>query len=491
MLIDDNPTDAILVAAALHALASPQFQVSAAPTLDRGLSDLRASSYDAILLDLSLPDGEGLDTVRRTHAAAPSVPIVVFTGRQDAALEVAVLQHGAQDYVVKNPDFDGVVLARTLRFAIERSNLQREVMNQTLLHQALLQAQSDLGEGTVVINAVTAQIERVNAALCLIFGHSEAEMLALPSFYDLVDPAARDRQRDLVQRRLRGSQFSETYELAGRHQNGARIDLQAAARPLDSNTPRRLVVVMRDVTELKRAQTQMLLADRMASVGTLASGVAHEINNPLAYITGNLAFISEQLDDIAVENPHIRLQPVRECLRDTADGTARVARIVADLKSFSRVDEDVREAVDVRQVLETSLNIAGSQIRQRAALVLDFAPVPAVVGNASRLAQVFVNLLINAAQAIPQDDPARHEITVCIRSDRGARVVVSIADTGAGIPPHLLGRVFDPFFTTKAVGVGTGLGLAICHGILAAMGAEIQLVNRSPRGCLATVILHS
>lgn len=122
-------------------------------------------------------------------------------------------------------------------------------------------------------------------------------------------------------------------------------------------------------------------------------------------------------------------------------------------------------------------------------MIADLAPVPAVVGNASRLAQVFVNLLINAAQAIPEKCLEQHEITVCIRNDAGGRVVVSISDTGVGIPAHLLGRVFDPFFTTKAVGVGTGLGLAICHGILAAMGAEIQLVNASPRGCTATVIL--
>jgi len=142
------------------------------------------------LLDLSLPDGEGLDTVRRTHAAVPNVPIVVFTGRQDPALEVAVLQHGAQDYVVKNPNFDGALLARTLRFARERSNLQREVAEQTLLHRALLQAQSDLGEGMVVIDTATARIERVNTVLCLIFGYSQSEILALPSFYDLVDPAS-------------------------------------------------------------------------------------------------------------------------------------------------------------------------------------------------------------------------------------------------------------------------------------------------------------
>src|SRR5262249_42807504 len=148
--------------------------------------------------------------------------------------------------------------------------------------------------------------------------------------------------------------------------------------------------------------------------------------------------------------------------------------------------------IDVERVLDASVNVAWNDLRRRARLVRDYAELPPIVGNESRLGQVFLNLLVNAAQAIPEGRPSDHEICVRTSTDAvGRRVVVTVSDTGIGIPAHLIGRVFDPFFTTKAVGIGTGLGLWICQGIVTALGGQIRVDSTESRGTCVTVTLPS
>ena len=163
--------------------------------------------------------------------------------------------------------------------------------------------------------------------------------------------------------------------------------------------------------------------------------------------------------------------------------------IVRDLKTFSRVDSADNADVDVRQVLESTLNLAATEIRHRARLVKQFGEVPPVRANESRLGQVFLNLLVNAAQAIPGGTPERHEIRVATRVGSGNRVVVEVADTGMGIAAKHLPRLFDPFFTTKEPGVGTGLGLSICHSLVAALGGEIHVESEPGKGSTFRVLL--
>jgi C4-dicarboxylate-specific signal transduction histidine kinase len=215
-----------------------------------------------------------------------------------------------------------------------------------------------------------------------------------------------------------------------------------------------------------------MFADRMASLGTLVSGVAHEINNPLAYLKTNLDFAAVDLlrvaDELRAGGPCVAdaaeasLREIIAALNDARMGADRVRNIVRALKMFSRADEQKRGAVRLHRVLESALNMVWNEIRHRARLVKDFGDVPAVEGNESRLHQVFLNLLINAAQAIPEGLGDRNEIRVVTRTDEQGRAVVEVRDTGVGIAKEHLPKLFDPFFTTKPVGVGTGLGLSIC-----------------------------
>src|SRR5207245_1481083 len=232
--------------------------------------------------------------------------------------------------------------------------------------------------------------------------------------------------------------------------------------------------VDRNLAEQRQAERALRLSERMASLGTLAAGVAHEINTPLTYVVTNLALIAERSAGRVGQG---------------RDGAERVRRIVRDLKTFSRPDEDVVAPVDVWRVIESSVNLASTAIQQRACLRTDLSPVPAVLANETRLGQVFVNLLVNAAQAIAEGAAARNEVRVVSRTDDAGRAVVEVHDTGSGIPPEIMGRLFDPFFTTKPVGEGTGLGLSICHGIVASLGGELTVESEVGRGSTFRVTL--
>jgi CheY-like chemotaxis protein len=162
--------------------------------------------------------------------------------------------------------------------------------------------------------------------------------------------------------------------------------------------------------------------------------------------------------------------------------------IVRDVMLFSRTEEDVRKPVHVGHALRAALSLADNEIRHRARVTLDIDDVPPVLANESRLSQVFLNLLVNAAQAIPEGHADRNEIAVAVRH-REASVVVEVRDTGCGIPPEHRQRLFDPFFTTKPLGIGTGLGLAICHGIVTALGGEIDVESAVGKGSTFRVVL--
>ncbi len=239
----------------------------------------------------------------------------------------------------------------------------------------------------------------------------------------------------------------------------------------------RLVGTYRDITEKKKLQSQLEFASRMSAVGALAAGVAHEMNNPLAYVLANLEFALGELG--RTHGPAPQGAPASEALQalsEAREGIERVQAIVQDLKAFARQDDggEVHGPVDVRAVVQTALKMARLEIRHRAAVLLELGDVPSVLASEQRLGQVFLNLLVNAAQAIPEGNTMGNQIRVATRAD-GDRVIVEVQDTGAGMPPQVRERIFDPFFTTKPPGVGTGLGLTICHGIIAGLGGDIQV----------------
>jgi PAS domain S-box-containing protein len=252
---------------------------------------------------------------------------------------------------------------------------------------------------------------------------------------------------------------------------------------------RRLMgAVALDITERKAMQAQLVVSDRLAAVGTLAAGVAHEINNPLAFVLSNLSFLSGELHGVARELPHGRTAEMEEVLREAMDGAHRVRQIVRDLRTFSRGDDEVATTVNLQSVLESAITMARGELKMRAQIVREYRDVPQVEGNEGRYGQVFLNLLINAAQAIPPGKPEQNEVRLVLR-EAGERVIIEVRDTGSGMSPEVRARIFDPFFTTKPVGEGTGLGLSICHGIITGFGGEITVESEEGKGSTFRVSL--
>ncbi|MGH7271912.1 MAG: ATP-binding protein [Polyangiaceae bacterium] len=295
--------------------------------------------------------------------------------------------------------------------------------------------------------------------------------------------------------RLPAGTSSGTFTLRWSAKTGAYRKTEAKAVAITIEGASAVVVAARDVTERAEFQHQLLQRDRMAALGTLSAGVAHEINNPLTYLLVNLEHVLRRLraatasDDPIGEltsGPH-GMTGLTQSLQQATEGANRIRRIVRDLLTFAQGNVEQRGMVDVRGILESATQMAWHEIRHRARLVKRLADVPLVDANEARLGQVFLNLLVNAAQAIPEGQADCHEVSVSTRTDERGYAVVEVSDTGMGIPAENLPRIFDPFFTTK--GDGTGLGLSISHGAITSMGGDIRVKSAVGKGTTFQVTL--
>jgi two-component system cell cycle sensor histidine kinase/response regulator CckA len=340
------------------------------------------------------------------------------------------------------------------------------------------------------------RIVYVNPAALALLGYSQPDELLGRAPLDLVVPDLHDAIRARIARIQDlpvGSLATPALEQRLLKRDGSVVVAEIEGLRIDLDAGPAIVVLARDLTERRQMLARLAVADRMASVGTLAAGVAHEINNPLAYVIANLNVLADQLTPFLqrgdADARPLAPEQVTNLVKDAREGAARVQAVVRDLRMISRADDEVRGPVDVRAVLQSSVKLAKNEIRHRARLVEEYGAVPPVDGSESRLGQVFVNLLINAAHAIEDGHAARNVIRIVTRSDGREHVVIEVHDTGHGIAQENLGRVFDPFFTTKPVGEGTGLGLSICHGIVKSLGGTIGVESTVGQGTVFRVTL--
>ena len=301
------------------------------------------------------------------------------------------------------------------------------------------------------------------------------------------------------------------------------LDLQQAKASLEADIARRetaeteLLTRYRELTELNLrlhdTQQQLIQAEKMASIGQLAAGVAHEINNPIAYVTSNIRSLKGYMADLlrvldacvaqadalppadrsaidalkrSVDFDFLR-EDIVQLIGESEAGTERVRKIVQDLRDFSRSDsgEDWQTA-DLHVGLDSTLNIASNEIKYKADVVREYGDIPLVECLPSQLNQVFMNLFVNAAQAMPAERRGTIRVRTGARDDE---VWIEIEDDAGGIPPEIVDRIFDPFFTTKPVGKGTGLGLPLSQGIVHRHGGRLTLNNRPGTGCTFRVVL--
>jgi PAS domain S-box-containing protein len=455
-------------------------------TPDRGVEEaVRAAGHDLApheptdLVVVAAPTEQALARCAEVRAQRPGAVILALTD-DEAGLD-ALLAAGADDQLTWPRD--AARLAARLRVLERRGVALR-------LSEERLRAIIDLANDAIFMKDPAGRYALINRASARIFGRPPAEILGRTD-EELLGPEL-GREIRAIDEQVLASGGAVVYERTRRLGGEERLFI-------DSKVPYRspagdalgIIGIAHDVTDRKRMETQLFLADRMVSVGTLASGVAHEINNPLAYVIGNLDYARAKLAEVlAGQAPIAELPDVLSSVDDSIEGTARMREIVRDLRTFARPEETERSPVDLSRVVDVSLRMTQHVIKHKARVEKTVAPdVPLVNANASRLGQVFVNLLVNSAQAMPPDrDPAENRIGVTLFRD-GERVVVELSDNGVGISEDVRRRIFSPFVTTKPAGEGTGLGLWVCQTIVHAMGGDITVDSHPGQGSVFRLTL--
>jgi signal transduction histidine kinase/CheY-like chemotaxis protein len=370
-------------------------------------------------------------------------------------------------------------------WAMLRFGLQAKRREATQRLELLATAVRGLSEG-VVISELTPTGPRVvfaNEAFCAMVRKGQAELLGC-SPLDLagaVEPETCER----LDAALREAGPFRGHVLLN-HRDGTRVQSEMQLSPVrdPEGVVTHLVCSYRDVTATQELRSRMVAAARVASMGMLAAGVGHEIQNPLAYLE-----LSLDAAERGLSRGEARVEKALKHLHDAREGAERIRLIVQDLWTFSRQGGEERKPLDLRDVAVPALRMVRHVLRNRARLVEDLGSLPRVRGCEARLGQVLLNLLVNAAQAIPEGAPERHVVRIRTCTAPDGRALVEVSDTGQGIPAEVLPHIFEPFFTTKALEEGTGLGLPICQQIIHTHGGEILVRSEPGQGAVFTVLL--
>lgn len=441
-----------------RALEARGHQVRACGSAEEALSCYAASPASLVIVDLHLPGMSGLELCARLRAAAGEELHLLVVTAQDEALDEA-LEAGADDYLPK--PFEQRTLEIRLRIA-ERNIAQ--LVRRREAERALVQAREDLRRvidhlpAAVVIHH-QGVVRYSNPAWLRLTGCALAEQMEGRELHSLLLPGDSPSHQRLAQH-LRGESLPQGATLRLLRPDGEAATLELAPpRALTwRHAPATLLVAL-DVTAREAIQARLFLTERMASIGTMSAGIAHELNNPLSFILGNLGQLLEELDGLSL--PAQERADFEEMLRDSLQGAQRVAAIVQDLRTYSGLGEEQQAEVALPRVLELALTMAGPALR-RVELQQDLPPeLPHLLTHEARLGQILYQLLLNAAQAISPDQRGLIEVRA---RHLAHQIEIELRDNGAGMAPEVLRRVFDPFFTTRGVH-GAGLGLFVCHNL--------------------------
>jgi signal transduction histidine kinase len=452
--------------------------------------------FSVALVDMRMPPGiDGLQTIERMWEIDLEIQVVICTAFSDAGWDAIAARFGATDrlLILKKP-FDLAEVrqlalalsekwylarhanARVAELAKSRADLAASLGIARAVHEATTDGLLVVDRDRKVVTSSRGFREMWNFSQAI--DGMDATAL-LRSVRDLMaDPAAVVARIEHLYAHPEETGTDEVRLTDGRIMERWSGPVRLASGELDGR-----IWLFRDVTERRRFELdRAVVTERMAAMGRLAAGVGHEINNPLTYALGN---IESLLESSAASGTPPPANEVVERLQEARDGLARIRVIVRDLQSLARAEESHGE-VDLQRVIEQAIQIAGAELRHRAPIVRRYEAVPPIVGSRIRLGQVFLNLIINAAQAIPDGQSAGNRIEIAIR-DTGHTTVVEVSDTGVGIPPEHIDRIFDPFFTTKEVGAGTGLGLSISRDIVVGHGGTLTARSTPGKGTTMTV----
>ncbi|HYL83404.1 MAG TPA: response regulator [Candidatus Angelobacter sp.] len=502
LLVEDNPGDARLVIGILEHDESGAFTVKHVATLAEAMLSLAPGcANQVILLDLGLPDSSGLHTLQRIMPLARDATVVVMTAIQDEELGIAAIREGAHDYLIKG-QVHGGQLRRVLRYAVERhkmqSELRAEMERRTQAQQALQLSEQRyrlLSETAPISILITDELGRVvhaNAQAVRMFGYGPEELVGqtvetlIPDRFRKTHQGHRALYADKPHPRAMGIGM----DLWARRKDGSEFPVEVGFGPLA--TPDGLFVssAIVDITERKKMEDQLRVAQRMEAIGALAGGVAHDFNNLLGVILGQSEILLERSTDSRL----IRgLEMIRESAR-------RGATLTRQLLAFSRRQILELKVLDLNVVLSDVVKLLQRVIGEDIELdVQTDTKIGSIRADPGQLEQIVVNLAANARDAMPAGgkltittanadlDEVYSNRRVVVRPGRYVQLVVS--DTGCGMDRETQSRIFEPFFTTKEQGKGTGLGLATVYGIVKQSGGYIWVYSEPGHGTAFKIYL--
>lgn len=411
--------------------------------------------------------------------------LVLIAGRQAqrivepiTALEQVAMKVGSGDLSVRAEETgprEVVAVARALNDMVAARRRSDELVNQAF-------GASPIG---VALGTLDGQYLRVNGAFAAMLGRTEAELCAM-NMREVTHHDDLQQNLDALHELVEGTREAYQAEKRYLHRDGhvvwAQLNLSVIHDAQGKATS--VVAQIQDIGERKRVEA----ASRLAVVGTLAAGAAHEINNPLTYVLSNLSWAAQELEATAPQPMPVVTREVIDALNEAHEGATRVATIVSGLKSFARQTNTLRAPTDVGAAMRKAVQLTQTQLDNRARLDVKLEPTPSVMANAQELEQVFVNLLVNAVQAIPEGHAGTNRIGVRVHLVKDS-VVAEVSDSGGGMTAQTREHLFEPFFTTKPVGIGTGLGLPICHGIITSYGGRIEVDSELGKGSTLRVVL--
>jgi PAS domain S-box-containing protein len=485
LIVDDSAADRELVAR----LLGTQFSVSEAPDVPRGLAAFERDKPDCVLLDHHLPGVVGLDGL--TEFVRAQAVVIMVSGADSTDLATEAFKRGARDFIRKSK-LTEPMLVRIIMREYERRRLELALH---ATQQRFDEVAARIAE-VLWVRSLDGEFLYLSPSFEQIWGRSRDGM-TLALWESFVHPEDRGLGRAARDKWAAADEYDLEYRIV--RPDGQLRRIRNRAYPIfDNGTLARYGGIARDVTEEIRLQQELRLAQKLEAIGQLAAGVAHEINTPAQFVSDNVTFLSESFGNLLpllrviadlpktgheitpaqIDGFHrlaeasdldFLLAELPSALEQTAAGVGQIKNIVKAMKEFSHPADDVK-AIDLNRVIETTLTVAKNEWKYVADIALDLASdLPEVACNPSEINQVLLNLIVNAAHAIGEvadrDSHKKGEIRISTRAD-GAYVVITVADTGCGIPEAIREKIYDPFFTTKAVGKGTGQGLAIAHRII-------------------------
>jgi signal transduction histidine kinase/DNA-binding NarL/FixJ family response regulator len=511
----------------------PKARIQVVASISEYQASIAGSTPSLAIIDLNLPDGRTFDLLTAPAVDAP-FPVIIMTSFGSEQLAVDAIKAGALDYIVKSPE-SFASIDRTIGHALrewkliqEKKLSQEQLRESERFFRATLDALSAHiaildDSGTIIsVNRAWRKFSRNNGA-----GDNLNEGINYLTVCDGTHSpscAGGAEMAEGIRAIIRGDR-EEFYLEYPCHSPNEQRWFHAKATNFSGDLSKKVVVAHENITErklaeielqehekeldqalkeLKEAQARVVQQEKMASIGQLAAGVAHEINNPMGYITSNLNSLGKYAEKLAqyIElqeqtlercadeftksllaemKGHIKLdfmmKDFRNLIAESREGSTRVSKIVQDLKSFSRAEGDEAIASDLNACIESTINVVHNEIKYVAELQLHLGEIPAVVCRPQQIGQVVMNLLVNAAHSISENGV----ITLTTKQVDDA-VEISVADNGSGISPENMQKIFEPFFTTKESGKGTGLGLAISCDIIRKHGGELLVQSELGKG---------